>query len=223
MIWQVYSCEHCARLNFGFESPEGHVGFFKFPPTIGAVGEAPLLFVGINPRRSASNQALHDSLMSDKSAFEALSRNVVGGKPYIGSNGTERHYRDHMRIVEGVFGPGTSFESVAAATELYFCATEDAGGLPYKSPCANAYFGRVYDQTRPKVVICVGKTVLRYFQEKFHGGKQEVFRMQFGGHSAQVVSIAHPNHDIGEDERRRLHNAAVTTAKCVLAKPSTES
>ena len=76
LIWQVYDCDFCKR--FGFEPHEGTKGFFKFPPTIGAGGPAPLLFVGINPRKSASNERLHGEIMEDRSAFEAMSRNLVG-------------------------------------------------------------------------------------------------------------------------------------------------
>jgi hypothetical protein len=215
LLWQVYGCDWCKRLGLGFERPDSAHGFFKFPPTIGATGAAPLLFVGINPRRSESNKGLHDAIMKDPAAFEALSRNWVGGQRYIRAGG-EPHYQDHMRVVRGVFGPRANFEDHAAASELLFCATERAKGLPCAtSPCANTYFERVFDQVKPKFVICVGKGVLGYFQAKWGGGD-----CRLCGVVAKVAYIAHPN-DPGTTatERRRLLAVAVAEVAKAVKEP----
>jgi hypothetical protein len=46
---EVFHCLHCDR--FGLPFVRDATGkFYRFPPTIGATGPAPLLFVGINPR-----------------------------------------------------------------------------------------------------------------------------------------------------------------------------
>jgi hypothetical protein len=55
----VYACARCDARTFGFELAEPGAGYYKFPATIGATAAAPVLFVGINPRRSASNARLH--------------------------------------------------------------------------------------------------------------------------------------------------------------------
>ena len=75
LIEKVFNCVHCeGRLPFE-RSASGK--FYRFPPTIGAVGKAQLLFVGINPRVSDTNRDLHDTLVDDPAAFARLSRNLV--------------------------------------------------------------------------------------------------------------------------------------------------
>src|SRR5438105_4479422 len=63
LIEEVYRCMHCAHLRLPFVACDDAGRAFRFPPTIGAMGTAPLLFVGINPRVSDSNRHLHDTLM----------------------------------------------------------------------------------------------------------------------------------------------------------------
>lgn len=217
LIWQVYDCDFCERLELGFKRAGGRKGFFKFPPTIGATGQAALLFVGINPRMSAGNAALHRLIMSNPEAFEAQSQNRVGSGSYI-RNGGEPHYQDHLSIVEGVFGRGAAFEQHAAVSELFYCATESADGLPCAtSPCANTYFSKVFAQVKPVAVVCVGKGVANYFQRRFGGGERWTFPMRLGGHHAHVLCIAHPNDpETSKSERRRLIGKAIEEIKRLI-------
>src|ERR1700694_5388211 len=110
---EVYSCMLCDGL--GFTSPAPRKPFFKFPPTIGAIGEAPILFVGINPRRSSTNLVLHDALMSDVKAFHNLAENRYRGGRYIAfPGGQEPHYNNHAKIIRTIF-QDNDFADLAAA------------------------------------------------------------------------------------------------------------
>jgi len=102
LLREVYSCTRCR--SFGFRGPADDKPFFKFPPTIGTEGETPLLFVGINPRISASdhypgNEDLHNRMMGSKAAFAALAQNWYGGSRYIAPGGVEKFYHRHMAVV----------------------------------------------------------------------------------------------------------------------------
>jgi len=55
----AFCCSHCDYTGLPFVRSE-FGKFYRFPPIIGAVGQAPLLFVGINPRVSDSNRSLHE-------------------------------------------------------------------------------------------------------------------------------------------------------------------
>ncbi|MCX5855727.1 MAG: hypothetical protein NTZ24_14350 [Deltaproteobacteria bacterium] len=77
----VFNCRQC--LNRGFRSPRPGAPYFKFSPTIGASGNSPLLFVGINPRISESNRDLHQYLMADFRNFQAIAANRDGDGKYI--------------------------------------------------------------------------------------------------------------------------------------------
>lgn len=187
---EIYNCMLCKR--FGFTAPAAQKPFFKFPPTIGAIDEAPILFVGINPRRSSTNLDLHDSLMADVNVFHDLARNRYRGRRYIAfPGGQEVHYNNHARIAGAIF-PGRHFEEVAAVTELFLCAKENSSGLPViESPCAEQFFDRTIRQVRPSVVIPVGKQALGYFQSRFHQ-TAELFAFAIGDCCARVVPMSHP-------------------------------
>ena len=58
LLTEVFGCERCADLGAFTRSPDNG-RFYKFPPTIGACGEAELLFIGINPRQDERNLNLH--------------------------------------------------------------------------------------------------------------------------------------------------------------------
>jgi hypothetical protein len=154
--------------------------------------------------------------MREPAAFEALSRNWLEGKRYIRAGGGEPHYEDHVRVVRGVFGPTAAFEDHAAVTELFFCATKRANGLPCStSPCANTYFERVFDQVKPKFVVCVGRKVLGYFRAKFGDGD-----CRLGGVTAKVAYIAHPNDPATAiTERKRLLESIVAEIMQALNVP----
>lgn len=56
-----FDCDHCADNGFGFQRQPTKRRLYKFPSTIGAQGPVPLLFAGINPRKSESNAAFTGS------------------------------------------------------------------------------------------------------------------------------------------------------------------
>src|SRR5688572_8326199 len=58
-----------------------------------------------------------------------LQNRTRGGRPYIAPDAEQEHYHCHMIVIAGVCGAGTSFESVAAVTELFLCASENGSQL----------------------------------------------------------------------------------------------
>ncbi|MCL4179712.1 MAG: hypothetical protein KJ072_18435 [Verrucomicrobia bacterium] len=166
---EIFGCEVCSNVA-SFERPNGRGPFYKCPPIIGAPGKARLLFIGINPRRSRSNQTFHDWVMSSRTAFSTLAANrTMDGQPYIARDAVEEHYHCHMIVVEGACGEGKSFESVAAVTELFLCASEDGSKLlaSGKSTCAERYLARVINIVKPDVVIAVGSGVFGQLNQYF--------------------------------------------------------
>src|SRR5712691_1964444 len=107
LVAEVFGCMHCEGSGLPFVRCAS-TKFYRFPPIIGAVGKAPLLFIGINPRVSYSNRALHDAIVEDPKAFDALSQNRVGNGAYIANPGLETHYALHVRVAELLF-PGAAF------------------------------------------------------------------------------------------------------------------
>ena len=190
---EVYTCKRCPS-EYDFTSATDMEPYFKFPPTIGALGHADLLFVGINPRISRNNLRLHKEIMADKTAFADLAENRDGHEPYIVKGGREKHYHHHVEIVESLYGDGAKFEDHAAVTELFFCATENAANLPINIyPCADLYFDRVFRKVKPRIVVCVWKTVFEYFRRRFHMNTNESFLITIEEHSSMVVFLPHPN------------------------------
>ena len=187
----VFECSHCERLGLPFvRNAAGK--FFRFPPTIGSTEPCPLLFVGINPRVSASNHRLHERIVDNWIAFEALRRNRVGSEPYIANRGLERHYNLHVRVATALF-PTKHFESVAAVTELHFCASSSSVGLPQASSvCAERYLRDVFASVRPVVVFAVGSHVERVLLQ-FGSGHGQSTTVTWSGGSANVVPLPHPN------------------------------
>lgn len=212
---EVFACDRCAGLAFGFtRSTAGPL--HKFPPLIGAQGPAPLLFIGLNPRHSPGNAWLHDRVMSDEAEFEALANNRVAGRPYIAVDGSERHYRLHARIAAAAF-PGRPFAEVATVTELFHCATEDAGSLPRSgSPCADRYLDRVIAITQPQVIVAVGKAVESHLRPRF-GARDGPFRVVIGGVHALVVPVPHPN---ARGEKSSRYEATAAEVVAALGGPA---
>lgn len=192
---EVFSCEHCADRGAFTRSPDSG-RFYKFPPIIGATGEADLLFIGINPRRSSSNRALHDRLMGSAEEFAKLAMNRVNTREaYIASDGEEEHYHCHMIVIEAVFGIETAFETKAAVTELMHCASASEPTVlsQKKSPCAERYLGRVIQIVKPKVVIAVGSSVRRHLEKHF----REEIRIP-------VVPMEHPGPLFGKSRAAKF-------------------
>jgi uracil-DNA glycosylase len=170
---KVFGCEECSDI-VDFRRPPHGGPFYKFPPIIGAQGRAPLLFIGINPRRTDTNRDLHEWLMRSSENFERLAAKNRDEKDetYIAPAGPEPHYHCHAIVVEGVFGNGTLFESKAAVTELFLCASKSAP-MTYdrlkseKSPCADRYLSKVMELVQPEVIISVGGTVKGHLSQFF--------------------------------------------------------
>jgi len=198
LLRDTYSCSACPQ-SFGFAvSPNG--SYFKFPPTIGALGQADILFVGINPRRSQSNLGLHDSLMSSKRAFADLSANRHDGQPYISHPVGEPHYFAHLDLIRQIYGRPRPFESCAVVTELFLCASKTSKGLPYPdSPCATRFLPNVLALVKPKVIVAVGSRVFKYFSTDFG---------QTISHDIRVVKMPHPGNSKISPQERRTQTAA---------------
>jgi hypothetical protein len=132
-----------------------------------------LLFIGINPRRSNTNLCLHDWLLKSPSAFEQLAKNRdQNARPYIARDGPEEHYHCHAIVVDELFPTAKSFESAAAATELFLCASY---GLPVsfddlkRKPCfcAARYLLDVINLVKPQAIVSVGSTVKQHLDRHF--------------------------------------------------------
>src|SRR5262249_5669468 len=150
----------------------------------------------------AGNETLHNRLMADGAAFEGLARNWDGRQAYIAAGGPEPHYRMHVDIVKGVFGPGASFEEHAAVTELFLCASANSSGLPpVESPCADKHFDPVLQLVAPKVIICIGSRVFRYFWKRDDTVRKQS-RLRYGQAEAAVVCAPHPNARMSSEQRR---------------------
>ena len=214
---EVHACARCEGLNLGFEAPPGGQAFYKFPPTIGAPGRADLLFVGINPSRSSTNQEIHDQLMGDLECFDALAGNRMEGERYIAAFGRVRHYRLHASLVMEVFGAAAAFEDHAAVTELFLCATKDSNRLSPllsrgESPCADTFLPRTIRQVQPKALVAVGKVVLAYFRERCQV-RDEMANVDFGFGRIRIVPVPHPADRLSNQEFNRRFAEAVATIK----------
>jgi diadenosine tetraphosphate (Ap4A) HIT family hydrolase len=168
---EVFRCEACGDVG-AFRRPLGGGPFYKFPALIGAQNCALLLFIGINPRRSKRNLELHEWLMASSANFAELASNrQADGQQYISGDGDEEHYHCHAMVVEGVFGTGTPFETKAAVTELYLCASETGSELLKAGPsaCAERFLQRSIAAAQPMILIAVGATVRKHLQRNFPG------------------------------------------------------
>lgn len=179
---------------------------------IGATHPADILFVGINPRYSSSNHNLHDTLMTSKQAFKDLASNRINDAPYIHPFSDEPHYHDHLEIIRRVYDDARAFESCAAVTELFLCATETSGELPFpENPCAELFLPKVLNIIQPKVIVAVGSRVLNYFKTKpiKHRSSDEIV-VSLADHDFPVVKMPHPGYtELSESQKRSEINACV--------------
>jgi hypothetical protein len=157
-----------------------------------------LLFVGTNPRISDTNKDLYAEIMrkADSGAgpppsFHLLAQDVWQGRSYLRFGEPGHHYDLHLAIAERAF-PGRLFSSVAAVTELFLCATEDATSLPRTgSTCADLYLDRVARQVQPRVVVAVGAPARKYLAvRRICGGS--TFKARIGDSVALVAPVPHP-------------------------------
>jgi len=215
LMVEAYACRSCPSA-YGFSSASRGGPNFKFPPIIGCHQNPKVLFVGINPRRSSSNMVLHDKLMSDFGAFIELSQNRYQGAPYVVAAGNEEHYRFHSRIVAKLFGPATPFESVAAVSELYLCATESSKLLPKlpAAPCAEKFLLATIGALNPEFIVAVGGTVFDFFLGLSGSDRAKGTRMLINStikdQSFRVVGIPHPSNErLSDNEKDHLVSMAI--------------
>jgi hypothetical protein len=233
---EVHACDRCSSARFGFTRLAEDHGYFKFPPTIGAIGEAPLLFMGINPRIDDGNRGLYTDAMASSATFSMLASNRVPRKgvsagKYIRSSGGEGHYRLHTRLVEAAFWPGAQFEDHAAVTELFYCATKDSTGVQRavvegNFQCAALYFARVLAQVKPLVVVAVGVPPAKYLRTQRIDGTDDCYRIRVGSHEAWVVELPHPAAFTSAARRQQSFDNAVSVIKRVRAEnanPATQA
>lgn len=220
LLNDAFECMTCNnKAGFAF-ARQADGRFYRFPPVIGAARDASVLFIGINPRISRTNEVLHQNVTNNRHAFADLAANRTNGEPYIAINGKERHYRRHARMIDKLFS-NRSFEEVAATTELYFCASESARGLDRDdNPCAEKFMARIFALMRPRAVVAVGNPVKRYLQRyKVNSGNDLLFDIEIGGHTTTVVPVPHPNAYI---KRSTLWDRATVAVASVLeGKPVT--
>jgi uracil-DNA glycosylase len=192
LLRDAYTCNICPA-NCGF-TPSPNGTYFKFPPLIGKTSPADILFVGINPRRTDTNLDLHHHLMTVQPAFEALAFNKLHDHRYIDTSSNEPHYHDHLTILRGIYNVDRAFDSCAAVTELFLCATKDSKTLPDPgSPCADKFLPSVLEIVQPKVIIAVGSRVLRYFRNQPGSRVSKVsLIVQFLARDFHVVKMPHP-------------------------------
>jgi uracil-DNA glycosylase len=206
----VYRCHLCCETS-GFKSPAGQdQRYYKFPPLIGANSHAKILFVGINPRISNSNQKLHDRLIESEGSFCRLAQNRLDdGTAYISLNAEEKHYHSHMLIVEGVFDNQCEFEKEAAVTELFLCASESTptAALETKSVCAEQHLKTSLNMINPHVIVAVGTTVQKHLRQHFN----ELI-------SVPLVEMEHPrfHFDLPPAEKRRRLQPTIDAVKEIL-------
>ncbi len=220
LLRDAYVCKDC-NVEFGFEiSPNG--SYFKFPPLIGAQSTADLLFVGINPRRSFSNRKLHDTLMTSEQAFIDLAANRRNGSQYIHTSSPEPHYHDHLAIIHGVFREQRNFETCAAVTELFHCATKDSKGLPNPgSPCADKYLPSILEIVQPKAIIAVGSRVMNYFRAQTNVRFTDVSLITtFIGREFNVVKMPHPaDTNLTDEERQSQLDTCIANLRLLFGLP----
>ncbi len=213
LVNEVFKCMHCEGTSLPFKRHSSGK-FYRFPPIIGASGNAPLLFVGINPRASGSNVSLHESIVENRKAFKELSANRVGKHPYIGKMGLEPHYNLHVSVTEALF-PGVSFETVAAVTELHFCASADSSGLPAESSkCADRFLSQVLEVVSPSVVFAIGRHVERVLQARARSWVGNL-SVTWPAGVAPVLILPHPS---SYGPKQELVTFAVAAARRYLRK-----
>ncbi len=198
-------------LDYGFcLSPNG--GYYKFPPIIGAFGQVDILFVAINPRRSGTNLDLHNGLVTSKQNFFDLAHNRTNGVPYIHRQAVENFYHPYLDLLQQVYGVYRSFESCAAATELFLCASKDSAKLPKQgSRCADKFLPRVIAIVQPKVIVTVGQRVHNYFK-----GLPEASLLR--GKYAVSVAMPHPRQLATLDavqKMKRIDSCAQEIRRCL--------
>jgi uracil-DNA glycosylase len=188
---EVFGCEACASLGFGFSRLRPDLPLSKFPPVIGSSSAVPLLFIGTNPRISNSNQDLYEEIMQRPDSFHLLAQDVWRGRSYLRFGEPGRHYDLHLAIAEKAF-PGRPFSSVAAVTELFLCSTKDGAALPRSgSPCADRYLAQVVRQVQPSVVVAVGAPARAYLASRRISGSAP-FKSWIGDLVVPVAAVPHP-------------------------------
>ena len=146
--------------------------------------------------------------MTSKWAFAHLASNRISNKPYIHES-SEEHYHDHLQIIYGVYREASPFESRAAVTELFVCASRTSESLPNpESPCAERFLPRVLTIVQPKVIVAVGSRVMDYFKIKSIDGLDgDEIISRIDGYDYRIVRMPHPGNQNLSDSQRRSENA----------------
>jgi hypothetical protein len=163
---------------------------------------------GVPFEEACSNHKLHDRLIGAEKSFHRLARNRLDdGTPFIHPNSEERHYLSHMFVVQGVFGYECEFETVAAVTELFLCASTSAPALEEKSMCAEKYLHVSMSIVKPQVVIAVGATVRKHLERHFSALLL-----------VPLVEMEHPRFHFGltQEERRRRLQPTISDVRRIL-------
>jgi hypothetical protein len=207
LLDRVYTCRACVDANLPFAKAfEPSDCPKKLPPTIGAKGQAKLLFMAINPRLNSyvfgSGGPMHSS-----GSFALLSVNRDHyGRDYLQSYSAkdgkprERFYRTFVEIAQEVY-PVKAFEEITAVTDLYFCATP-ASGWEYNpdkvrllsdSLCARTFFPEVFAQTHPLAIITKGRPPMEYFAKHYLPRRTLEYRIAYpidiGGISTTLIPL----------------------------------
>jgi len=177
----------------------------KFPATIGAAGEAKLLFVALCPRLGM-NYVL-DWANDKAEQFVALSGNQdQHGRAYVESyaandgKDAEEFYRPYVEIAKAVY-PANSFKDVAAVTDLYLCAyppnnrnehDPDYVSLPINSPCARDFMGRTVAQVKPAAIITRGCVPKEYFGRRYLRRRSLPYRTAYPMRVGEVSTVLLP-------------------------------
>lgn len=115
---RVFRCEECSESGFGFSRIDADAALSKFPPTIGSSGDAPLLFIGTNPRISNSNRELYTEIMRSPESFDLLAQDVWRGRSYLRFGEPGHHYDLHIAIARKAI-PGRPFASAPPSLRCF--------------------------------------------------------------------------------------------------------
>jgi hypothetical protein len=207
LIEDIYYCKACEKEQFAWCFKEHKTNTIPVPhklPPIGALAEAKVIFVALNPRYSEKpgksyNADLHQYAMKSLEQFRALARNIDNhGNPYIADPSEqtmdgkwEEFYRYHIKIIKDVYG--RPFGEVALATEMFLCASEAYGGVwrfPTKtSPCAKTFLVRTIKLAQPEPVGTIAPEPEPHFVVTFGKGIPEFFARNVAGIDGYVIHL----------------------------------
>lgn len=142
-----------------------------FPP-VGSSKVGQVLFIGTNPRCKigTENEDFYRHALVSPANFLQFS---IDGR-YRDSSGNLRwlfdhpHYRIHKKCLAEV-DPSWVLGRKSSVTELFMCGSENANIFSEEREyaCAEEYLTKYFGLVRPRIVVCLGSLVLRWFQKKY--------------------------------------------------------